>query len=99
MTGLKWQGTVTGRISSKTSNPNRFDDLEVLFTTLILVLGEPPTPPIDKEFIGSSMKYAYDMKEYARDVKCWMGEFGHNAHQGLFTKYMHWCKENWDAKR
>ena len=74
-------------------------DHEVLYTTLILMLGEPPTPPILHAVDEARMKYGHDMQQYGIKVKDWMGEFGYNPHQGLFTEYMHWCKENWNAKR
>jgi len=78
-------------------NPDRFTDSEVLFTTIILMIGEPPTPPIIHGTEGARMKYAHQMKDYGYQVKTWMAEFGHNPHIGLFTEYMHWCSDNWAA--
>lgn len=76
--------------------PDRFNDSEVLFTTLMLMLGEPPIPPILHATEGARFKYAHDMKQYGFEIKLWMSEYGHNPHIGLFTEYMHWCKSQWD---
>lgn len=82
-------------------NPDRFEDHEILFTTLILMCGEPPqlakNPPTPHSLPDAPMAFAHDMKAYGQDVKMWMGEFGHNAHQGLFTEYMHWAREQWNG--
>lgn len=80
---------------------NRIEDNEVLFTTLILMEGEPPTPPktYTAEHFNAKLKFAHDMKHYARQVKDMMAELGHEPNQGLYTCYIHWAKEEWDAKQ
>lgn len=75
-----------------------FKDHEVLFVSLVLVLGEPPVPPIGHTPDTTNLKYAHGMQKYARQVKEWMKIWGHNPHMGLYTEYMHWCKENWHGQ-
>lgn len=77
----------------------RIDDDEILFTTLLLMFGEPPTWPRVSTTLSDSVKFARDNKLYAIQIKNMMAELGHNPHQGLYTSYMHWWKEEWDAKQ
>ena len=80
----------------KNYNGGRIDDSEILFTTLILMFGEPPTPPILHAGFDAQRRYIAKNVNYALHIKSMMGELGHNPHQGLYAEYMHWCKEEWN---
>ncbi len=77
---------------------NRIEDSEVLFVSLILLFGEPPTPPLHHGPLEPKVKYILDNKHYALNVKDMMAELGHNPHQGLYTEFMHWVRNQWEDK-
>lgn len=93
------------KLHPRGSSSNRLDDDEVLFTTLILMHGEPPTPPQyyrgpeRESSFQENLIFAHEMKHYGYQIKDTMGELGHEPNQGLFTSYIHWAKEQWDAKQ
>lgn len=80
---------------------NRIEDDEVLFTTLILMEGEPPTPPklLPSGNFNAKLEFAVEMRQYSIRVKNMMAELEHEPNQGLFTSYIHWAREQWNAKQ
>ena len=89
--------------SIKDNSDRRIEDSEILFVTLILILGEPPMPPTSMRsahlIVDAQLKYVSDNRDYGVRVKNWMGELGHNPHQGLYTEYMYWVKEKWHGQK
>ena len=77
-------------------NGGRVEDDEILFTTLLLMFGEPPIPPILHAGLAAQRRYVEKNVNYSLRIKDMMGELEHNPHHGLYTAYMHWCKENWN---
>ena len=75
---------------------HRMDDDEVLFTSMILMFGEPPRLPRKHSF-EDKLRMAHDLKEYALRVKDMMAELGHDPHIGLYTSYVYWCDHEWKS--
>ncbi len=97
------------KISTDTSR--RVADDEILFVALVLMFGEPPRSPIKgatasdmfgmpigEKNLDAALRFIHDIGNYSRQIKDMMRELGHNPSLGLFTEYMHWCKENWNGK-
>ena len=82
-----------GKVSD--NKEHRVEDDEVLFVSLILMFGEPPTSPLYHSSLEARLKYVHANKSYALDIKTMMEELGHSPHMGLYVAYMHWCKEQW----
>ena len=79
------------------SGPNdRMDDEEILFTTLILMFGEPPRLPRSYQF-QDKLNMVHKMKEYSRQIKDMMGEMGHDPNQGLYTSFIYFCDHEWKS--
>ena len=74
----------------------RVEDEEILFTSLVLMFGEPPYPPKHHSPLSSRLAFNHAHVNYALRVKDMMGELSHNPHQGLYTEFVHWCKEQWN---
>ena len=81
------------------SSTNRIEDDEVLYTTLLLIQGEPPTTPRPVDPPDMHVEWSHAFRRYARAVKTTMKHLGHNPNQGKFTCFIHWHKEQWDAKQ
>jgi len=86
-------------MNNKQYNGGRVEDAEILFVTLLLMFGEPPIPPILHAGLDAQRRYVAKNVNYGMRIKDMMGELEHNPHQGLYGEYMHWCKENWNAKQ
>lgn len=72
---------------------NRIEDDEILFTTLILMHGEPP------QYRGSGMQaldYAAGTAQWGREVKDTMKLLGHKADQGLFSSFVWWSRNQYN---
>lgn len=76
----------------------RVPDDEVLFVTLLLMFGEPPIPAGRYDQLSNQLMYVHNNRRYSGEIKDMMAELGHNPSLGLFTEYMHWCKEQWNGK-
>jgi len=100
-------------MSQQQMKMHRIEDDEILFVTLILMYGEPPRSPFPRvdgdkvpdtwarmssASLEAALQFTQDTKAYSGLIKDMMAELGHDPHQGLFTSYMHWAKEQWDGK-